>query len=50
MKKSNIIKTALCTLLAALIAVGLSVTDAQMALTEENHVSLCIFDYTEVSD
>lgn len=50
MKKQNIVKTALCTLIAALIAVGLSVASAQATPAEEGRVSLCIFDYTEVSD
>lgn len=50
MKKQNIVKTVLCTLIAALIAVGLSVAGTQVTPAEEGRVSLCIFDPTEVCD
>lgn len=50
MKKNNIKKTALCTLVAAMIALGLSVASVQAIPNEQSRVSMCIFDLTEVSD
>lgn len=50
MKKNNMIKAALCTLVAALIAVGISVASVQTISAEQSRVSMCIFDLTEVSD
>lgn len=50
MKKNNIMKTTLWTLVAALIAVGISVASVQTIPSEQSRVSMCIFDLTEVSD
>lgn len=48
--KNNMIKTAFCTLVAALIAVGISVASVQTVPAEQSRVSMCIFDLIEVSD
>lgn len=50
MKKKDVMKTVLCTLAAALIAVGISVASVQTIPNEQSRVSMCIFDLTEVSD